>query len=317
MSAWASLPTQLLQLQWLLSSPSEPVFKPNCYNYSAGSPVRLSHSSNPTVTTTMLVVLSVWASLQTQLLQLQWLLSCPSEPVFKPNCYNYSDCCPLRLSQSSNPTVTTTVLVLLSVWATLQTQLLQLQCSLSCPSEPVIVVLSVWASLQTQLLQLQCWFSCPSEPLFKPNRYNYNACCPVRLSQSSNPTVTTTVIIVLSIWTSLQTQLLQLQWLLSSPSEPVFKPNCYNYSAGSPVRLSHSSNPTVTTTMLIVLSIWASFSKPTVTINVLVILSVWASLPTHLLQLQWLLSVRLSQFSKPTVITTECVVLSVWANLQT
>ena len=153
--SWASLQTQLLQRQSLLSCPPEPVFQPNRYNYSDCCPLRLSQSSNPTVTTTVLVLLSVWATLQTKPLQLQYLLSCPSEPVFKPNCYNYSDNCPVHLNQSSIPTVTTTV----------------------------IVVLSVWASLQTQLSQLQCWFSCQSEPLFKPNCYNYNAHCPVHLTQ--------------------------------------------------------------------------------------------------------------------------------------
>ena len=86
--------------------------------------------------------------------------------------------------------------------------------------------LFVWASLPTQLIQLQCLLSCPSEPVFKPNCYNNSACCPVRLSQSSNPTDTTTVFVVLSVWAGLQTQLLQLHRLLSCPPEAVFKPNC-------------------------------------------------------------------------------------------
>ena len=87
-------------------------------------------------------------------------------------------------------------------------------------------LLSVWARLPTQLIPVQCLLSCPSEPVFKPNYYNYSACCPVRLSQSSNPTDTTTVFVVLSVWAGLQTQLLQLQRLLSCPPEAVFKPNC-------------------------------------------------------------------------------------------
>ena len=186
LSFWAGLQTQMLQLQCLLSCPSEPVFQPNCYN-------------------TELVVLSVWASLPTQLFQ--WLLS---ELVLQSNCYNYSACCPVHLSQSSNTTFRTTELV----------------------------VLSVWASFPTQLLQLHWLLSCSIEPVFKPNCYNYRACWPVRLSQSSNPTVAITVIAVLSVWASLQTQLLQIQCLLSCPSEPVFQPNCFNYRACCPVRLS-------------------------------------------------------------------------------
>ena len=263
LSVWASLQTQLLQLQCWFSCPSEPLFKPNCYNYNGCCPVRLSQFSKPTVTTTVLVVLSVWASLPTHLLQLQCLLSCLSEPVFQTNCYNYRACCPVRLSQSSNPTVTTTELVVLSVWVNLQTQPLQLQCLLTYPSEPVfkpncyyysacypvrrsqssnptvttteLVVLSVWASLPIQLWQLQCLLSWLFNPVFKPNCYNYSAGCPVHLSK---------------------TQLLQLQCWLSCPSEPVFKPSCYKYNTCYPVRLSHTSNPTVITTVLAVLSVW-------------------------------------------------------------
>ena len=237
---------------------------------------------HPTVTTTLLVVLSVWASLQTHLLQLQCLLSCPSEPVLHPtvtttvlvglsvwtiltpNCYNYSACWPVRLSQFCtqllyrqcllpcpsepvlHPTVTTIVIVVLSIWTSptpncykysncrpvrlnkSNTQLLQLQHFLSCPSElvlhptvttTVLVVLSVWASLQTQLLQRQSLLSCPPEPVFQPNCYNYSDCCPLHLSQSSNPTVTTTVLVLLSVWATLQTQSLQLQSLLPCPPE--------------------------------------------------------------------------------------------------
>ena len=233
--------------------------------------------------------MSAWGKSSKVTVKTTWLLSCPSESVFKPNCYNYSDCCPLRLSQSSNPTVTTTVLVLLSVWATLQTNCYNYNAC--CPirlsqfSKPtvtttVLVVLSVCHSLPTHLLQLHCLLSCLSEPVFQTNRYNYRACCPVRLSQSSNPTVTTTEPVVLSVWVNLQTQPLQLQCLLTCLSDPVFKPNCYYYSACYHVRRSQSSNPTVTTTELVVLS-------------------VWASLPIQLWQLQCLLSRLFNPVFKP------------------
>ena len=199
--------------------------KPNCCNYSAGCPVRLSQSSNPTITTTILVVLPVWASFQTQLLQLQCLLSCPSETIFKPNGYNDSPCCPIRLKQS-------------------YTKQLQLHCLLSCPSEPVFKPTSYNYSAccpvrlsqsYTQLLQRQSSLACPSEPFL-------------------HPTVTTTVLVGLSVWASSApncyndsacclnksyTQLLQLQHFLSCPSELVL-------------------HPTVTTTVLVVLSDWAS-----------------------------------------------------------